>query len=145
MKHLAKLALAGLAMAAITAAFAVTARAQENSDGGQRLYTREAAAKQDVEGYFRKDGKHRAEVKLYDGSKIVGKVTEIHETDFVMIDNRTHSRRTIAYADVKSGPERKWPLGAVIAEDTGFGVLFVACLPLFFPCYLLMMAGVIPD
>jgi hypothetical protein len=74
--------------------------------------------------------KHRMLIRFRDGTKIVGRIREVHEDDFVVEMAGNQPVRTIAYTELAKAPERYTPLAAKIAEDAGLGVLLVILSPL---------------
>jgi hypothetical protein len=146
MKRLAMKFLGAMLLTALAAGFAIPARAQESEDAllaekAEKARVAQAALmKSIVQSFAKQNGKYRAEVVLLDKSKVVGTISAIHESDFVMTDNKTKSSRTIAYADVAQGPEAKKSRAEVIMGDTAIVIFLIPLLPILLPLSLIMMA-----
>jgi hypothetical protein len=146
MKRLAMKILGTVLLTALAVGLAIPTRAQESEDASLaekaeiHRKARAATVKLIVQNYAKQNPKYRAEVVLQNGSKAVGTITEIHESDFVMTDKKTKSTRTIAYADVVRGPELKRSRADIILGDTAMVIILLPLLPLFLPIYLIMMA-----
>jgi hypothetical protein len=69
-------------------------------------------------------------IHLRDGSKVVGRIREVHDEDFILEMGANQSPRTIAYTDLASAPERYTPMAEKIAEDTALGALMIILSPL---------------
>jgi hypothetical protein len=74
--------------------------------------------------------KHRMLIRFRDGTKIVGRIREVREDDFVVEISGKQLTRAIAYTELAKAPERYTPVAARIAEDAGLGVLLVILSPL---------------
>jgi hypothetical protein len=85
-----------------------------------------------VELQARSSPKHRTLVRLRDGSSIVGRISDVHENDFVVVPVGNQPPRTIAYTELAKAPVRDAPLAAKIAEETGLVILIVILSPLIF-------------
>lgn len=126
---------------------AIPARAQESEDASlaeKAQKTREkraASVKSAIQYHAKHKNNDRAELVLLDKSKVVGRITEIHESDFVITDKKTKSSLTIAYDNVALGPQFKKPEAEVILGDTALAIFLIPLLPLVVPFYLIFLAA----
>jgi hypothetical protein len=147
MKRLTVKFLGAMLLTILAAGFAIPARAQESEDAAlaekaQKVREKRAASVKSVIQYHAKHKNNdRAELVPVDKSKVVGRITEIHESDFVVTDKKTKSSQTIAYDNVAQGPLFKKPEAEVILGDTALAIFLIPLLPLVLPFYLIFLAA----
>ena len=86
--------------------------------------------KKQVEKDAKTHPKNRILVRFRDGTKAVGRIGEVHGSDFVLEQGGKKPNRTISYDELTNAPTQITPLAEKIAEYTGLGILFVICFPL---------------
>jgi hypothetical protein len=67
--------------------------------------------------------KNRVTVKLQDGSKLKGRITQAGEDSFTLTDSKTGQTSTLAYRDVTKVEGHGLSLGAKIALGVGIAVV----------------------
>lgn len=74
--------------------------------------------------------RHRTLLRLRDGSRLIGRIREVREKDFVFEPVGNQPPRVIAYTELAKAPVRYMPLAEKIAEETGLCVVIVILSPL---------------
>jgi len=82
--------------------------------------------KQDVERH----PQSRVLIEIMGGPKVVGRIREVHDDNFVLDPGGKQAPRTIAYAELMGPPRRVPPMAEKIAKDTGFWAVFIICSPI---------------
>ena len=65
----------------------------------------------------------RVEVKLKDGGKLKGYVSQINENSFIVMDEKTASATEVAYPNAKQVKGNNWSTGVKIAIGVGIVVV----------------------
>lgn len=91
-----------------------------STQAGQGEQRRVAKVKADVAKRVGK--KSRVTVKLQDGSKLKGNITQAGEDSFTLTDSKTGQTRTLAYSDVTQVKGQGLSLTAKILIGVGIGV-----------------------